>query len=118
MPRGLPQEFDLVCCMEVYEHCVDTVKLLSQCRDLVAPGGTLMVSTPHGSWLRGIPVSYGPSWDAPHPREHVRAPTPGDLERDLRAAGFHSVVVRSVPVGHPPVCEPIPGQASLVAVAR
>lgn len=117
LPAAFPALYDVVLCMEVYEHVSDTLQLLRQCKDMLAPGGRLMVSTPHGSWLRGIPVSYGPSWDAPHPREHVRAPTPGELEGDLRAAGFRQVEVRSVEVGHPPVCEPIPGQATLIAVA-
>jgi 2-polyprenyl-3-methyl-5-hydroxy-6-metoxy-1,4-benzoquinol methylase len=117
-PDSFPGRYDLVVCMELYEHVVDTVSLLSRCAALTVHGGTLMVSTPHGSWLRGMAVDYGPSWDAPHPREHVRAPTPEDLGRDLFAAGARSVEVRSVPVGHPPVCEPIPGQASLIGIAR
>lgn len=116
-PESFPSQFDLVVCMEMYEHVEDTLVLLRNLRPLVAPGGALFVSTPHGSWLRGMRVDYGPSWDGMHPKEHVRAPTPEDLEGDLRAF-FRDVTVRSIPVGHPPVCEPVPGQATLVAVAR
>ena len=117
-PESFPARFDLVSCMEVYEHVLHPVRLLAMCRELVAPGGILVVTTPHGSWLRGQKVDYGPSWDGMHPKEHVRAPVPEELGRDLLAAGFTEASVRSVEVGHPPVCEPIPGQATLVGVAR
>lgn len=46
--------YDVVTCMEVLEHCVDAerVRVLDQLRDLLAPGGRLVVS---------VPIEIGPA---------------------------------------------------------
>jgi 2-polyprenyl-6-hydroxyphenyl methylase/3-demethylubiquinone-9 3-methyltransferase len=45
--------FDLVTCMEVVEHVADRPAFLASLRALVAPGGTLIMSTPNRT-----PLSY------------------------------------------------------------
>lgn len=118
LPEGFPAQYDVVSCMEVYEHCPDPGALCRALRALVAPGGVLLLTTPHGSWLRGVGVGYGPRWDQTEPREHVRAPTPLDVGLDLRAAGFESVRVESVENDQSGQPVPIPGQSTLLAVAK
>ncbi len=48
------ERFDLICCMEVLEHCLDAAadRLLSDLERLLAPGGTILVS---------VPIEMGPT---------------------------------------------------------
>ena len=120
LPDHFPQQYEVLSCMEVYEHCPDTGALCRLLRSLVAPGGVCLLTTPHGSWLRGLSgtIGYGPHWDCLQPREHVRAPTPEAVRADLLRAGFASVDVTTWLTDQSAQPEKIHGQATLVVVAR
>lgn len=64
--------FDLVVCFEVIEHFADPEAVLDELARVLAPGGTLLVSSPN----RGI---YPPG--NPH---HLHEFTPGELSESLR----------------------------------
>lgn len=89
--------FDLVLCAETIEHVQDTQRLLSEFRRVLAPGGTLAITTPaHGRrtglrvLLRGIERSFDPM--SPHLRFYSRA----SLVHALDVMGFEPRRVRTV----------------------
>ena len=81
--------FDTVFAFEVIEHVTDDVDLLRQLRDMLAPGGRLVLSTPAhpGLWDETDTVSG-----------HVRRYERDDLVGVLEAAGYDSILVRSLGV--------------------
>lgn len=118
-PDSIPEGYyDVISMLEVYEHVSSMEDILPSAMAMLKPGGTLVVSTPEGSWLRGKKVSYHEAWNDPKPREHVRAPTKTDLRRDLESYGFARVNVRALPVSQEGQRDPIPGQTTLVAYAE
>ncbi len=84
------EQYDFACAFEVLEHMEDDVKALEQWRELVRPGGSLVLSVP------AHPRLYGP-WDelAGHYRRYRRA----ELEERLERAGFDVVELRSQGAG-------------------
>lgn len=118
VPADFPSKYSVVSLMEIYEHVPDTRALLRQAADLVAEGGSLVVTTPHGSWCRGEQPGYHTKWDDPKPREHVRAPTVSELRADLEAVGFGDCDISVLPVSQADQSVHIPGQATMFAVAR
>lgn len=114
---NLPK-FDIISMLEVYEHCDNMDEMLPLVMSLLAPGGKFILSTPDGSWLRGKNVSYHEAWNCPKPREHVRAPTRGDLRKDFEKHGFERIYVCSYPTSQSAQREVIDGQATLVAVGE
>lgn len=118
-PQSIPDGFyDVISMLEVYEHIADMEEILPSVMAMLKPGGTLVLSTPEGSWLRGKKSSYNESWNDLKPREPVRAPTKKALRQDLERYGFARVDVRSLPVSQEGQRNPIPGQATLVAYAE
>lgn len=114
-PNHFPKKYDLITCFEVYEHVPETSVLVNHLAQLLKPGGKLLLTTPHGSWLRGIQVNYHEGWDEAKPKEHIRAPTMNDVRRDLESAGLR---VDSIDSSISTWTSPdIPGQSSLLAVA-
>jgi len=59
--------YDMVCCIEIIEHLENPSRFLRDCRRLVKPGGTVILSTPNVEsaqarfqWLlRGYPLIFG-----------------------------------------------------------
>jgi SAM-dependent methyltransferase len=98
LPANFPDKYDIVLCMEVYEHVPDTRKLLQSAVELVSPGGFLVLTTPHGSWFGGLQTSDYIRFDEPKPREHVRAPTLQDVASDLDSVGWEPVEQKIIPV--------------------
>lgn len=92
LERG--REFDLVCAFEVLEHLEDDAAALAAWRELVRPGGHVLLSVP------GAPRLYGASDErAGHFRRYDRAALRDALER----AGFENVRIAAYgfPVGYP-----------------
>jgi SAM-dependent methyltransferase len=87
------QQFELVCAFEVLEHLEDDLAVLQAWRDLVAPGGALLVSMP--AW----PGRFN-AWD--RRVGHLRRYAPEPTLRLLEAAGFvdASATIYGWPLGY------------------
>jgi SAM-dependent methyltransferase len=88
---------------DVLEHVREPEQLLAQIRDVLVPGGTLLVSVPNfGHWYARGRTALG-LFDYDQrgvlDRGHVRFFTRRSLRRRLRAAGF--VVAREEATGLP-----------------
>ena len=90
---GPGRTYDLVCAFEVLEHLADDRAALASWRDLVTPGGHLVVSVP--AW----PQRFN-AWDARV--GHHRRYEPGATATLLTSAGFADpeVVVYGWPLGY------------------
>jgi 2-polyprenyl-3-methyl-5-hydroxy-6-metoxy-1,4-benzoquinol methylase len=89
-------QFDVVTIWDVIEHVTDTRALLRRCRELLRPGGLLLVKTPNADGL----LLRGPQWLRPYlllyrhlvypanPREHLYHFTPKILAQLFREEGF------------------------------
>lgn len=86
-PEDWPAEsVDLAVMLNVAEHVVAPRALFASVRRLLAPGGALLVTCPHGgSWARR---AFGPRWCHMALEEHLLFWTPASLARSLRDAGF------------------------------
>ena len=81
--------FDLVFCAETIEHVRDVQLLLSEVRRVLAPGGTLALTTPAHGRLTGLAVlvrGFEGAFDPLSP--HVRFFTARSLRRLLGELGF------------------------------
>ena len=76
----------LVWCSEVIEHVPDALGLLQECRRVLRPGGTLLLTTPGYPWWRRRSSELDPLG------EHVRFFTRRSLGDALEAAGFSAEV--------------------------
>jgi len=85
----LPEEFDLALSMMVMEHVEDDVGFAARMKNLVRPGGTVLIGVPARMDRWGIEDEA-----AGHLRRYDR---PG-LARVLRKAGLMEIEVRSVSV--------------------
>jgi SAM-dependent methyltransferase len=82
-------EFELVLCAETLEHVRDVQLLLSEARRVLAPGGTLALTTPAHGRLTGLVVLLGGlerRFDPLSP--HIRFFSRRSLRRCLSSLGF------------------------------
>jgi 2-polyprenyl-3-methyl-5-hydroxy-6-metoxy-1,4-benzoquinol methylase len=90
LARGERASFDLIAAFHLIEHVRDLDTLLLNCRNLTAPGGSLVIFTPHwDSWSRRI---FGDDWPDFMP-EHVHFFTARSLSLLLARHGFRVVHV-------------------------
>lgn len=83
--------FDVISAFDLLEHVHDPRGFLAQCRSLLAPGGTLVVSTPDTDHvLRPLMRSR---WPMLQPMQHLHLFSRRALAQTLRAAGFEDVRV-------------------------
>lgn len=88
LPLG-DTSFDLVLCAETLEHVRDVQLLLSEARRVLAPGGTLAVTTPAHGRRTGLAVAAGGFERVFDPLSpHLRFFTARSLRRLLDAMGF------------------------------
>ncbi len=80
--------FDLITMWDVIEHVPDARALLSRARELLAPGGLLIVETQDidSAFARAL----GPRWHHYKHAEHIYHHTPSTVRRLLADAGFHT----------------------------
>ncbi len=92
--------FDLVVCNNLWEHVPDPLHLLSMIKEILKPGGYIIVSTPSRYQvsnlvriLRGKPVSLS--------AHHVTEYTVGQVIEQLSYGGFQvkRIVSRPIPMG-------------------
>lgn len=91
--------FDQVVCTEVLEHMVlDPMKLMSSINRVLAPEGTLLLTTPNSASLQGIVSALrgiqpsGWAYYCTVKGQHHREYTVSEVERLLDAAGFGQCV--------------------------
>lgn len=84
---------DLATCLSVIEHVDDPVRVLEQARQLLKPGGRLVLSTPNrNDWLlQLLPKEYGAFFYRAAHRWYLTARS---LEEIGRCAGFNEIQVR------------------------
>jgi 2-polyprenyl-3-methyl-5-hydroxy-6-metoxy-1,4-benzoquinol methylase len=78
--------FDLITMWDVVEHVVDPVVLLTRARELLAPGGLLVIETQDidSRFARAL----GPKWHHYKHEEHIYHFTPATIQTLLEQAGF------------------------------
>lgn len=91
--QGEDRQYDVVTMFEVIEHVEQPVALLATAFSLVAPGGTLVVSTPNRLGRPRVPEQLD------SPPHHLSRWTPEALRRALGRAGFEDVAIGFSP-GH------------------
>jgi 2-polyprenyl-3-methyl-5-hydroxy-6-metoxy-1,4-benzoquinol methylase len=104
--RGLPAQqsglleadlpshhFDLILLHHVIEHVLRPVEALRRARELLAPGGAVVVSTPNAGGL-GFRW-YGSCWYALDAPRHLHLFDAGTLVRTCESAGLSVVSIRS-----------------------
>src|SRR5699024_6632867 len=103
IPAAAGDDFDVVIAADVLEHVRDPATTLDQIRDVLRPGGTLLVSVPNfGHWYPRLRVALGLfDYDARGilDADHVRFFTRRSFERLVRQAGW--TVRRREAVGIP-----------------
>jgi SAM-dependent methyltransferase len=72
---------DVVANRQVIEHLWDQEGFLAECRRVLRPGGTLIVTTPNR-------LTFSPGQDTPLNPFHTRELAPSELDEMLREAGF------------------------------
>lgn len=80
---------DVVVSLQVIEHLWEQERFLDECRRVLRPGGTLLVSTPNR-------ITFSPGRDTPLNPFHTRELDPRELAGLVRDAGFDDVVVRGL----------------------
>jgi SAM-dependent methyltransferase len=81
---GLPVRtaaVDVVATLQVIEHLWDQELFLAECRRVLRPGGTLLVTTPNR-------ITFSPGRDTPVNPFHTRELAADELAELVRAAGF------------------------------
>ncbi len=100
MALSIQERFDVVFANQLVEHVVRPVPLLRRLRDLLRPGGRLIVSTPNGDYFRnplpafgdlGDPLRYEDRQFTADGDGHFFAYQPRELVRIMRAAGTTGV---------------------------
>jgi O-antigen biosynthesis protein len=99
------ERFDLVVLADVLEHLPDPWDALAVCRQMLAPGGTVLLSVPNVShYTVAWPLLLG-RWQYVDAglldRTHLRFFTPGSLAGALSQAGLEVVVWRDKALARP-----------------
>ena len=82
-------DFDVITLSHVFEHLHDPQAVLSNCRQLLRPGGMLWMAMPNIQGL-GHRV-YGKAWFPLEPPRHLLLPSRRELKRLCQEAGFTGV---------------------------
>lgn len=113
--RGTYGQFPIVISLEVVEHVYSPEKYARGLFDLVAPGGTAIVSTPYHGYLKNLALALTGKLDshftALWEHGHIKFWSMKTLTELLRGAGFRSVSYERV--GRVPTFA-----KSMIAIAR
>lgn len=104
-----PEPHDLVFCSEVIEHVFDPLSLLELLRQVLAPDGTLMLTTPSAGAIHAG-TQPGTLLSLLSPGYHVVLFSKQGMETILRRAGFADIMV--VDEGHALRAAASPGRLS------
>lgn len=92
----LVNNVDLVITSEVIEHLFYPQKFLSNVRQVIRPGGHILLTTPYHGYLKNLLISLFGMWDKHHTVDweggHIKFFSEGSLSRTLQAAGFADIV--------------------------
>ncbi len=83
--------FDVVVMTELVEHLPDPRPFLRRAARLLAPGGLLYLTTPHGEGVSGRLLGIG--WSVVSPPEHLHLFSRRSLRLALGSEGFHDVTI-------------------------
>jgi len=83
--------FDAIVMSHVIEHVHDPVRLVQECRRILAPGGRLALVTPNARSLGHR--MFKQAWRGLEPPRHLHLFTPLALKRLLDQAGFRTVTL-------------------------
>jgi SAM-dependent methyltransferase len=78
--------FDAITLNQVIEHVIDPQTVLSQCFQLLRPGGMIWLGLPNPKSI-GLKL-FRESWGPLHPPQHLQIPTQHVLKHWLSEAGF------------------------------
>ncbi len=92
-----PQQFDLVCCMEMLEHVPDPAQVVAACAAATKPGGDVILSTinrnPKSYALMIVAAEYALRLVPRGTHEYAKFIRPAELHRWARAAGLDAADV-------------------------
>lgn len=83
-PEG--RGYDVVISLDVLEHVLSPIKMVESCREMLKPGGLLMLQTPNTRSLRNR--IRGAKWDMLDPDQHLNLFSPDALRVLLTTVGF------------------------------
>jgi 2-polyprenyl-6-hydroxyphenyl methylase/3-demethylubiquinone-9 3-methyltransferase len=87
-----PEQYDVVCCMEMLEHVPDPAQTIASCARLAKPGGDLLFSTinrnPKSYALMILGAEYALNLVPRGTHTYAQFIRPSELERWARAAGL------------------------------
>ncbi|MEN8007883.1 MAG: class I SAM-dependent methyltransferase [Candidatus Krumholzibacteriota bacterium] len=83
-PEG--QAFDAIIALDVLEHVLSPMTMVENCRELLRPGGLLLIQTPNTRSLRSR--FQGAKWDMLDPDQHLNLFSPDALRVLLTTVGF------------------------------
>ena len=88
-------QFPLVVSLEVIEHCFDPRRFLKTMRDLIAPAGIGILSTPYHGYLKNLALAVAGKWDdhltALWDGGHVKFFSTATLSALLMECGFKNI---------------------------
>jgi 2-polyprenyl-3-methyl-5-hydroxy-6-metoxy-1,4-benzoquinol methylase len=71
LPPEWNNHFDLIICLEVVEHLFNPQLLVETARNVLKPGGHVIVSTPYHGYLKNLALALFNKWDFHHHPERV-----------------------------------------------
>jgi 2-polyprenyl-3-methyl-5-hydroxy-6-metoxy-1,4-benzoquinol methylase len=90
-----PESFDVITMWHSLEHVHDPAAVLREARDLLAPGGKLVVAVPN---IDSLPFRwFGRHWFGLDLPRHLTHFTPTSLSQMLQRCGFRTDPIRGVP---------------------
>lgn len=92
--------FELVLSVEVIEHLYSPRTCIDRVRDLLVPGGTLILTTPYHGYLKNLAIAalgqfdahVNPLWEG----GHIKFFSPATLRQLLEAGGFRVEAIHRV----------------------
>jgi len=93
LSKELSSKFDVVTAFDIIEHVRDPRGFLDQIREMLAPGGVIVISTPDtGHFLRHV---MGSSWPMLQPMQHMVLFSRRGMAAVMRDAGYSDVKVQT-----------------------